>query len=127
MDDIARQANVTTGAIYHHFKGKSDLYAALVETNSARANQLAEGVFQEGGTPAAILRRLLVRLFEFAEQDDEYRAVVELSINKTGFAPELAEITEQILAGRRLLTQSFVTLIEDVVKGDVQERSRHGQ
>ena len=116
MDDIARQANVTTGAIYHHFKGKSDLYTALVETNSAKANQLAVEVFQEGGTPATILRRLLVRLFEFAEQDDEYRAVVELSINKTGFAPELDGITEQILASRRLLTESFAALIQDGIE-----------
>jgi TetR/AcrR family acrAB operon transcriptional repressor len=116
MEDIAKQANVTTGAIYHHFGGKSDLYIALVETNSAKANQLAEQVLQEGGTPATMLRRLLVRLFEFAEEDEDYRAVVELSINKTGFAPELAEITQQILDSRRLLTRSFSTLIQEGIE-----------
>lgn len=112
MEDIAKQAKVTTGAIYHHFEGKSDLYITLVEANSAKANQLAEQILQEGGTPATIIRRLLVRMFEFGEEDEEYRAVVELSINKTGFAPELAEITKQILEGRRLLTQSFSSLIQ---------------
>ena len=113
VEDIAKQANVTTGAIYHHFEGKSDLYSALVDLNSAKANQLAEQILQEGGTPATILRRLLVRLFQFAEEDEEYRAVVELSINMTGFAPELEEITKQILEGRRVLTQSFSTLIQE--------------
>ena len=113
VEDIAKQANVTTGAIYHHFEGKSDLYSALVDLNSAKANQLAEQVLQEGGTPATILRRLLVRLFQFADEDEEYRAVVELSINMTGFAPELEEITKQILEGRRVLTQSFSTLIQE--------------
>jgi len=117
VEDIAKQANVTTGAIYHHFGGKSDLYAALVEANSAKANLLAEQIVQEGGTPATVLRRLLVRLFEFAEEDEQYRAVVELFINKTGSSPELADINRQILESRRLLTQFFMTLIQEGIKG----------
>ena len=116
VEDIARQANVTTGAIYHHFEGKSDLYSALVDLNSAKANQLAEQILQEGGTPATILRHLLVRLFQFAEEDEEYRAVVELSINMTGFVPELDEITEQILEGRRQLAQFLSNLIREGIK-----------
>lgn len=116
VEDIAKQANVTTGAIYHHFEGKSDLYSALVDLNSAKANQLAEQILQEGGTPATILRHLLVRLFQFAEEDEEYRAVVELSINMTGFVPELDEITEQILEGRRQLAQFLSNLIREGIK-----------
>lgn len=116
VEDIAKQANVTTGAIYHHFEGKSDLYSALVDLNSAKANQLAEQILQEGGTPATILRHLLVRLFQFAEEDEEYRAVVELSINLTGFVPELDEITEQILEGRRQLAQFLSNLIREGIK-----------
>ena len=116
VEDIAKQANVTTGAIYHHFEGKSDLYSALVDLNSAKANQLAEQILQEGGTPATILRHLLVRLFQFAEEDEEYRAVVELSINMTGFVPELDEITEQILEARRQLAQFLSNLIREGIK-----------
>lgn len=116
VEDIAKQANVTTGAIYHHFEGKSDLYSALVDLNSAKANQLAEQILQEGGTPATILRHLLVRLFQFAEEDEEYRAVVELSINMTGFVPELDKITEQILEGRRQLAQFLSNLIREGIK-----------
>jgi TetR/AcrR family acrAB operon transcriptional repressor len=116
VEDIAKQANVTTGAIYHHFGGKSDLYIALVEASSAKTNPLAEQILLEGGTPATILRRLLVRLFEFIEEDDEYRAVVELSISKTEFSPELAGITSQILEGRRSLAQFFSTLIQEGIE-----------
>jgi TetR/AcrR family acrAB operon transcriptional repressor len=113
VEDIATQANVTTGAIYHHFGGKSDLYIALIEDSSARANLLAQQIFEEGGSPATILRRLLVRLFEFVEEDLEYRAVVELFLNTTEVSPELAEINEQILAGRRGLAQFLTNLIQN--------------
>jgi len=123
VEDIAMQANVTTGAIYHHFGGKSELYIALIEDSSAKANQLAQQVVEEGGTPATILRRLLVRLFEFAEEDKEYRAVLELFLNMTEISPEVALINQQILESRRLLAQFFSTLIQDgIVEGEFHSR-----
>lgn len=116
VEDIAEQANVTTGAIYHHFGGKSDLYVALVEASSAKANRLALQIIQEGGTPLTKLKRLLVRMFEFIEEDEEYRATVELFINKTDFSPELADMTEQILKSRRFLAQFFSNLIQEGIE-----------
>lgn len=116
VEDIAKQANVTTGAIYHHFGGKSDLYIALVKKGDARANQLAQQIVEEGGTPATKLRRLLVRLFQFLEDDGEYRAVVELFINRTEIVPELTTIREQSLAGRRQLAHYFADLIKQGVE-----------
>lgn len=123
VEDIAMQANVTTGAIYHHFGGKSELYIALIEDSSAKANQLAQQVIEEGGTPATILRRLLVRLFEFAEEDKEYRAVVELFLNMTEISPEVSLINQQILESRRLLVQFFSNLIQEgIVEGEFHSR-----
>ena len=36
LDDVAKTAKVTRGAIYWHFKGKADLYNTLIEEMSAR-------------------------------------------------------------------------------------------
>lgn len=116
VEDIARQADVTIGAFYHHFGGKSNLYIALVEKGDAKTNQLAQQVIAEGGTPATVLRRLLVRLLQFLEKDPEYRAVVALFMNKTETVPELADISEQSLAGRRRLAQYLANLIEQGVE-----------
>jgi TetR/AcrR family acrAB operon transcriptional repressor len=113
VEDIAKQANVTTGAIYHHFGGKSDLYIALIEVYSARANQIFQQIIDEGGSPAAVLRRLLVRLFEYAEEDKEYIAVVELFLNTNDVSPELAIINQQVLESRRALVQFFTGLIQN--------------
>ncbi len=111
VEDIAKEANVTTGAIYHHFGGKSALYVALVEKSDAKTNRLAQQIIDEGGSPATILRRLLIRLFEFLEEDKEYQAVVELFLNKTEFSAELSFVSEQTRKGRRQLTQFLSNLI----------------
>ncbi|MGD2155592.1 MAG: TetR family transcriptional regulator [Anaerolineales bacterium] len=113
VEDIVRQANVTTGALYHHFGGKSELYTTLIEKSSARANQLVQQIVEEGGTPANVLRRLLVRSFEFGEEDEEYRAVIELSLKETANSPELSKISKQILESRRMLAQFFENLIRE--------------
>ena len=116
VEDIARQANITTGAIYHHFGGKSDLFIALVEKSEKKANQLALQIIEEGGTPATILKRMLVRIFEFIEEDKEYRAMYELFINKTDFSSDLSTIAKQSLEGRRQLAQYFSGLITEGVE-----------
>jgi len=121
VEDIARQANVTTGAIYHHFGGKSELFVALVEKSEARVNQHVLQIVEEGGTPATVLRRLLVRVFEFIEEDKDYRAMYELFINKTEFSPELSTLFRQSLEGRRQLAQYFSNLImEGVEAGELR-------
>lgn len=122
VEDIAKQANVTTGAIYHHFGGKSDLFLALVEKSEKKANQLALQIVEEGGTPATILRRLLVRMFVFIEEDKEYRAMYELFNNKSDFSSDLSTIAKQSLEARRQLAQYFSSLItEGVESGEFQQ------
>lgn len=115
VEDIVRRANVTTGALYHHFGGKSALYGALLEQSSSKANQIAQQVVAEGGSPAATLRRLLVRMFQFVEEDSDYRAVIELSVNKTEHVPELADINQQILDSRRVLARFFSELVREAI------------
>jgi TetR/AcrR family acrAB operon transcriptional repressor len=65
--DIAREANLTTGAIYGHFRNKADLLAAAI---SARTNSDLETSFRLTPGPQRhvdILRRLTLRYPERRE------------------------------------------------------------
>ena len=100
LDDVAREAKVTRGAIYWHFKSKADLYNTLVEELSARGASVVQDAVAEGGTFIEILRRIFVRLCAVIEDDKDARAVMELGLFKTGFAPELqAGRKKQLEAG----------------------------
>jgi hypothetical protein len=60
-------------------------------------------------------------MFEFAEEDEEYRAVLELFLNTSDVSPELAQINQQILEGRRGLVQFLTDLIQNGLdEGDFQ-------
>lgn len=91
LDDIAKEAGVTRGAIYWHFKGgKAEIFTTILNHGFGRVNDLVERLIAEGGTPLEILERLMVRLLQFVEEDDDYRAVQEILIFKMTDDPDLA-------------------------------------
>lgn len=56
VDDIARSAGVTRGAVYHHFASKTGLLRALVADLQAGVAHRVAAAAEAHGTPAARLR-----------------------------------------------------------------------
>lgn len=111
LEDIALEAGVTRGAIYHHFGGKKELFKELVMERSIGVNQLAEQILSEGGSPATILRRLLVEMFEYAEEDEDYRAMLKIATDKVEYTAELEDVARQNNRSRRALIRVLANLI----------------
>ena len=105
LEDIAREAEVTRGAIYWHFGSKAELYNTLIREYSDRGNAIMQQAAAEGGTLLDILRRVFVRQLQAIEEDPALRALMELYLFKTGLVPELEE-------GRQQQIESGVGLIE---------------
>jgi len=105
LEDIAKEAEVTRGAIYHHFGGKAELYNILIREYSDRGSQIMEQAVSEGGTLLDILRRVFVRQLQVIEDDREMRALMELYLFKTGPVADLNE-------GRQQQIESGIGLIE---------------
>lgn len=121
LADIAQAAEVTRGAIYHHFGSKEELYIALVTERSAGVNQLAEEILSQGGTSIATIRRLLVGLMEYAEENKEYRALLELAASKVELTEGLESIREDTIKGRRQLAAYFQDLLSRGIQaGDIR-------
>lgn len=90
LEDIARQAGVTRGAVYWHFEDKADLYHTLVGEIPQRLTLAIEGAMAEGGSYRERLRRLLVESLVDLERDARYRLIIELTLFKSAH-PELAD------------------------------------
>lgn len=112
LDDIAREAGVTRGAVYWHFKnGKPELFEALINERSRGAQEIANAIVAEGGTPLHMLERILVRMMEYLEEDDDFRAVQELTILRTEVVPELEHSMREKFQLQRQSIDSFADLI----------------
>jgi TetR/AcrR family acrAB operon transcriptional repressor len=127
LEDVAQEAGVTRGAIYHHFGGKVALYLALVAERFSRASHIWQETTQQGGTPLQMLRRMMVRSLQYLEEDADYRAVQELVIFKTGHVAELAEGMARKQEGTRQLVALFTQLIEQgVAAGEIRREVAPG-
>lgn len=95
LEDIAREAEVTRGAIYWHFGSKAELYNTLIREYSSRGSAIMQQAASEGGTLVDILRRVFVRQLQAVEEDTALRALMELRLFKTGLVAELEEGRQQ--------------------------------
>ncbi|MGD8807620.1 MAG: TetR family transcriptional regulator [Chloroflexota bacterium] len=106
LQDIAKAAGVTRGAIYHHFGSKAELFNTLMDEASAQESGAIEAAIAEGGSLVEIMARILRNSLGLLETDRRLRQVFELSSFKAGNDPELVEVqrkrveqTELLVAG----------------------------
>lgn len=106
LADIAAEAGLTRGAIYHHFENKAALYMALIQ----RANDEQQAVMQEaiarGGDIADITRRIMVSTLQSLARPT-FRRVMALSLFKVADSAELGDLVQK----RR---QEAVDLVEGI-------------
>lgn len=127
LEDIAAEARVTRGAIYHHFGSKAELYNAMVTEASGRAIGVLENAINAGGNTLDVLKRVFIDLLTYAHDDPQFRAINELVLFKTGSAPELQEGFQYKIAGNRQMVDFFAGKIQagieaGEVRADVDPR-----
>jgi TetR/AcrR family transcriptional regulator, acrAB operon repressor len=124
LEDIAAEAGLTRGAIYHHFTGKVGLYEALLEAKTGGARELL-GILEDQGSPALErLRNLMVKFLCLLEDDQEFRRVQDLTLFKTAYSTELEEGMKKKRASTAALEKAIETLIRrGSAKGEIRGKA----
>lgn len=104
LDEIAKAAGVTRGAVYWHFANKAALFDALMlrllEPLEARLTELRSGE----GNPINALRELTLYVFNRMVSDPSYYRILEISLNKCEYVGEMATIrAKHVECGKRFL------------------------
>jgi len=121
LEDVAREAGVTRGAVYWHFGSKAMLYNELMAEFSARAGSIVQNAAAEGGSLTDILHRVFVRLLEAVENDPTLREIMEINLFKTERSPELQTGQQQRLEGSRSLMESIAAVMaEGAASGELR-------
>ncbi len=122
LQEIAREAGVTRGAIYWHFDNKAELYNALIETYSARGATVTRQAVAQGGSLVDILRRIFIRLLEAVEEEPDLRAIMEIHLFKTGLSRDLQPGRErQVQAAETLLSGIAEAMRRGIATGELRD------
>lgn len=78
-EEIARAAGVTRGALYHHFDGKRELFAAVYEQIEIElAERIASGALQANATSPLAAMKAGAEMFLLASTEPETQQIVLL-------------------------------------------------
>lgn len=112
LDEIAELAEVSKGAIFHHFGSKAGLFNELVAGVSQRYSERFVELQSASDSVSDVLRRLLVVPVLLAKSDATFRAVQELLFFKTAVSPELEEGMTRKVEGIRFFLDEMTNLIQ---------------
>ena len=124
LQDIARRAGATRGAVYWHFTDKADLFNAMIE----RVTLPLEAAFSDDAdlrpnsssvdVDALLkIRRATVEALRRIVNDAQTRRVFEVATQKVEYVDELRTVRQRHLAIR----QSFVSRFEQSIESAAQQ------
>jgi TetR/AcrR family acrAB operon transcriptional repressor len=124
LQDIARRAGATRGAVYWHFKDKADLFNAMMErvTLPMEASFHQEDAGLDGGCNAGVdalqlIRRTTAEALQRIVTDAQTRRVFEVATQKVEYIEELQAVRVRHLAVRR----GFLSRIEHCMNTACQQ------
>lgn len=102
LQQVARTAGVTRGAIYWHFEDKADLFNAMM----SRVTLPLETEIRRSGEPTlddpvAQIRSSFLAALHAAATDEQLRRVIEIALFKVEHSGELMGVRERRLNGLR--------------------------
>lgn len=105
LAEIAQAAGVTRGAIYWHFKNKSDLFGEIWQLSESSIGDLEiEYQAKFPGDPLSVLREILVYILEATVIEERRRLMMEIIFHKCEFVGEMAIVQQ---AQRSLCLESY--------------------
>lgn len=116
FEDIAKEASVTRGAIYHYFKSKNEIILTIHSNMKKQMMDLFERHISEDIDPVLSLKNGLKETLKKFQEDDHHRAVEELFL-KAEFTSLLREDEELFLLFAREKEETICDMLELVKRG----------
>lgn len=109
LDDIARTAGMTRGAVYWHFSDKADLFAAMMDRAVLPMEQALRAATDEPGPDAiAAMRQTLIEVLRSVAHDLRIRRALEIAIFRVEATGDMAAMQARRIAVRA----AFLALYE---------------
>jgi TetR/AcrR family transcriptional repressor of mexAB-oprM operon len=111
LEQIARAAGVTRGAVYWHFENKAHLFHELLSRVRLPPEQLNERLCGcDGGDPLLSLRDLCIEVIENLARDEQKRRIFTILLHRCEFTDELREAEDR----HNAFINQFISLVQDL-------------
>jgi TetR/AcrR family acrAB operon transcriptional repressor len=118
LEDIAKQADVTRGAIYWHFRNKADILQNLIIERFSIIYEIIETVLAENINSLKKLKKILITLLKALESNQKLREILTIIIFKVEVVPEI----EYQMKGKKKENRNRIEIIHTLVKQAQNEK-----
>lgn len=96
LEEVARTAGVTRGAVYWHFRNKLDLFLALESRARLLGDQVMAGITAyDGPDPLGELARALLAALAVLEADPDFRRMLTVLLLRCEYTDDMAPAVER--------------------------------
>ena len=122
LEDVAKEAGVTRGAIYWHFDNKAKLYGSAVSESVSGYRKRLTNILLSDLLPLPKIRTLMKEWLITLEEDEAYRTLVEMALTKTEFDDQTVEGVRDWFGFVDEVQRAIVDLIrEGIDAGEIQK------
>lgn len=122
IEQIAREASLSVGAIYLYFRSKEDLYVSLLEETLEHFDEELGRIRQTEARPDQRLFDAWGRFVSWADSDIESTRILRL-MSQPGIRRQLSdEVATQVAAGLAKIREHLAAIIEDGMNANVYRR-----
>lgn len=108
LDQIAKAAGLTRGAVYWHFSGKADLFSAMLERTVHPIEQAVQrATAGEVDDPVAHLHAIVMEVLRLTVADTRIRRVFEIATLKVEMTGDLHEARSRRLLAREAFVSHY--------------------
>jgi TetR/AcrR family acrAB operon transcriptional repressor len=123
LEEIAREAGVTRGAIYWHFGNKFEMFYAVLQELYKKAGARIKKIIDSDQRPLGKLHHLMQEFFLIVSNEEEFGIIEEVQLFKDRNGEEFSRLykdhVENVKAMRELLT---VIIREGIAAGEFDSR-----
>ena len=116
LEDIAKAAGVTRGAIYWHFRNKSELFTAMVGRVTLPPEEMAARSGESSDDPLALLKAAAVGALKRTATDPQRQRVFDIVTHKCEYVEDMAGVKTRLNEIKRNCVECTEKAIRNAIK-----------
>lgn len=123
LEAVAKEAGMTRGAIYWHFKNKLELLSAVIQKCRRKSEIRLNRILDSPQSPLNKVRHLICEFFLIVSEEEEFRVVEEIKVFKSQKKKELNRLYKEHMENVKEIKALLKGLIkEGIARGELDNR-----